>query len=686
MSASGTQGAISPESLFRTIRQGLTFKQHKNVTDFTRSHILPDKTLDVTRIENDFREYQRIQQLINHAKERLEGFQQVIRLFTACRNNWQAAECYRWVNAEARVCALDLNKEDVQEQLDGLEQECTGLKDKLQHHEMLTDELTSQRDTANLALQGSGNQQRLAELNLRLIERAKEIEWYKSAFKKLRENLIRIEAANLSVIETGICDDLKPGINRLSSVADFDGEDLSNQWPRSQENLAKSLQAAFKLEPAVSELKNHVNILDRKVEGINGEIEELTKIARELSTGKASLKHETLRFIEILKSHNLTARPICDLAEITDSKWQWAIEGFLGVWNREALIVLDAHGSPASNSDLDRSLALYRREKKRDARLRSVKLLNPNKIRKPSRPSGAHTAAALIQSNNPVVENYLCWLLGGVDLVETEQELRSRERAITPDGMIAANGAISGGQRLDFVLFGEQVRKDQAQRLHDQLKEKMQHANDCKQQLAGQKEVHAVLDQALSRLTEGGQTALDSDYYGSLAQAHERHSSLEDQISRLSQNQELAQLKANFAKADDEKNKNDQAINDFRIQLNTANNKIETLNPKIPAFDAKIQEASAQRTAIETAPLIDQAKATAIFEKLVEECREKYQDIQSIAHSKAKSKDSQADKNKENATKTLVALCTTHDIEEKNELLEMPPLQCLMNANSVRRS
>ncbi|WP_422132802.1 SbcC/MukB-like Walker B domain-containing protein [Endozoicomonas sp. ALD040] len=677
MSATGSEGAISPESLFRTIRQGLTFKQHKNVTEFTRSHILPDKTLDVTRIENDFREYQRIQQLIKHAKERLEGFQQVIKFLNTYRNSRQAAECYRWVNTEARVSALDLDKEAIQEKLETLNQKYNDLKDKLHLYNGLTEELTKKRDTANLALQGSDNQQRLNELEQELKNCKTEISNYKEVFEGLRKSLIRIESVNLSVIDTVVCDNLKPSINTLSSITDFDGEDLSSQWPRSQNNLADSLQAAFKLKPVLSDLRSHVNLLERQVEGINDEIQELTDVARELSSGKASLKRETLSLIDTLKQHGLTVKPICDLAEITDSNWQWAIEGFLGVWNREALIVLDDDGKPASNDDLDRSLALYRHEKKLNARLRSVKILNPNKIRAPSRSPQPGSAAALVQSDNPVVANYLCRLLGGVDLVQTEEELRSRERAITPDGMIAANGAISGGQRIDFVLFGEQARKDQAQMLHQQLKDKMQSRQKLQQKFESQEGEYRALEKALSDLTEQGQKALDMDYYGLLAQAEDHHPTLECQIAELSQSQEFAQLQENFNKADNDKKKNDQAIRECSEQSGKIKQKIDTLGSAIPDLENKIQEASAQRRQTESSLLFDQAKASGILEKLQGDHSENYTDIQSIANSKARTKDSQASKSKEEGNKALIELCHTHDIEGKAELISMDPLDCL---------
>ena len=57
LSAPGASNFIAPEMMFRALKNGLTFKEQKDISEFTRQYILPENNIDVLRIENDYKEY-----------------------------------------------------------------------------------------------------------------------------------------------------------------------------------------------------------------------------------------------------------------------------------------------------------------------------------------------------------------------------------------------------------------------------------------------------------------------------------------------------------------------------------------------------------------------------------------------------------------------------------------------------
>ena len=425
MSAAGLSYSISPDQLFSTLSKGLRFKQQKDVTEFIRNYILPERNIDVVRIENDYRQYQDILQSIANASDKLERLKRIISLL----ENWQSQSTkaigYKWAGAEAKVCRADLALED-------MEEEESNLKDSLDETQALINSLKNEvaklEEARDLALSQKNSSSIAAEVASRQGELKVFEEKSKNSIdiiNQCRATLASIEAIHApQSVGSDVVSQIKGAVSKIQGITRFEKEDALYRWPESVEQFEQTCCAVARLEEPLAALDNSRSGYKDQILEFEKEIARILDTHKKLSNGKASLTDSTLAVIALFEKAGITAKPVCDMAEINDETWQEGIERYLGVWNREALLVVDLDNKPVRTEVLDKALSLYRQVKHEHPRLRSVKILNPEKISTPSGTPAPDTAAALIQSDNTLVLYYLQSLLFGVQLVNTEAELR----------------------------------------------------------------------------------------------------------------------------------------------------------------------------------------------------------------------------------------------------------------------
>ena len=689
MSAIGAHAAISPDVLFRTISQGLRFQPQKNVTEFIRNHILPSKNIDVVRIENDYRQYKDILNDIQNAKDRLARFKSIIKSFEAYKAHSIKSVAYEWASREAQVCKADLRLEALEEQheqtiaeQDTEERQSADLEAKLHKLSLDRDQALSDKNDSDLTGKITLYQERLERTN-------KDIAPLNTLINDCRRDLSAIEATSLSQgFDSVSRAALQAAIADIQACTDFANEDVFNTWPRSEAALKQTFTAVEKLAEPLEKLAATVADLDSKNSEYHAKIQHLTEVHKTLKSGKASLKPQTQAVIQLLKAHDILASPVCDMAEITDSDWQWGVERFLGVWNREALLIVNTDGEPVDSPTLERALAIYRREKNANPQLRAVKLLNPDKIRTPKNSPQKGTAAALIDADNLVVRHYLQGLLYEVELVHTEAELRQCRRGITQDGMTAANGTISGGNSIEFILFGQAARQSQAESLHKDLVDTLTEQSQLKDILGPLKETSNELIRHKSELLKQQDNVIVG--FSTLAKLKEDAQRYQELIQELKADDSFAALERRFSAANDAYKDCQTAMHLGQQRLGELRIKREEIERNIPPLKEEITKAGAARSAIEAHAFFDQHASATVFEQLSEKHNEEFDAIQNEAFSKAKTQEHKSAEAKETANRELSELVHRHDLEDKSELIALPALEALSRcqeyADAIERS
>lgn len=240
------------------------------------------------------------------------------------------------------------------------------------------------------------------------------------------------------------------------------------------------------------------------------------------------------------------ARVLCDYVEITDPKWQMAIEGYLG-GNRFSILVDAEHEAEAIR--IVRGLKGKQRNKARviqgsKARQDAERLTVPDQ-----------SILTVMKFTNRIAESYLRASYGNVLRVDSAETLRKTPRGITADGM-ASGGYSMWRCDLDDadLVFGQAARQRALAALRKQqngLLEQRAQANDAYQavyQLQQQLEKIAPVRLAtlaqemlkgryrLNAITEELQS-LDLSEHEELEaasrQANEEHTRLEDEQKEL---------------------------------------------------------------------------------------------------------------------------------------------------------
>lgn len=145
------------------------------------------------------------------------------------------------------------------------------------------------------------------------------------------------------------------------------------------------------------------------------------------------------------------ARVLCDYVDVLDSKWQGAIEGYIGA-ARFGIIVDDAYEADA--------ISLLRKLNNQGARARIIqgKKAKQDIAKAPTTPANAITD--LMKFSHATAEAYLVSSYGNVVCVDSASELKSTRRGLTAEGLGSGNYAMFRCDMSDSdLVFGQGARE-----------------------------------------------------------------------------------------------------------------------------------------------------------------------------------------------------------------------------------
>ncbi|WP_435626575.1 SbcC/MukB-like Walker B domain-containing protein [Candidatus Ferrigenium straubiae] len=210
-------------------------------------------------------------------------------------------------------------------------------------------------------------------------------------------------------------------------------------------------QAAAGKYPSLLELKEVLGILASSKETIldahkkNSESHQEAESKLKAAIEKVKAADQGMRILDedvaiamaLFSENGIESRTVASLVKVKDIRWQPAIESFLGK-NRSAIVV-----KPGLENDAVRLL------RKLNIPLYDVTVVQPAHLKNDmGREVDLQSVAALLNSEDPVALTYLRRILGRMRQVQTEDELRDHDRALTVDGMLSANG---GTRRIKLI-------------------------------------------------------------------------------------------------------------------------------------------------------------------------------------------------------------------------------------------
>lgn len=456
----GPQGRPTVLTKFRK-----AFKQSINmsglegsVSDFVKQSILDPQPLNLDQVRQSVESYQNKQEAVTKIKNQIDALTEIDGLFQKGRNAGQRRAAYAWCAAEFRYNSIVEQIEERSNELENLWEKYQSLKVVRAQAENAHTQAQDQLNGIQVALSKDDSYGQQERLKVRRTVLEESITRTRSQLLRVKSSLGR--ASEVVKYRDHLSSDITDQLDNLVRMSA--GEEAG--WPTEPLMIDRAVKVVTDTLPIVREAvetaRDDTAVQSRQVrEALAGDEEDLEK----LKGGKYVLNANTTALIEALEAAGIEATPVCELVEVTDKRWQPAIEAYLR-GNTQALIVPPDQARQA--------VEIYRGLKKKDAFGATV--VNTERVQGWKDSITSDTAAALIEGTNPEAVSYIRRLLKGIRLIHETGAFIKEERALTRDGMFIRQGGIQRLRLPEVEILGKQAREVQIKRLIGRIEEHVQ--------------------------------------------------------------------------------------------------------------------------------------------------------------------------------------------------------------------
>lgn len=404
------------ENFFDLISKSIAFKPMKDVKSFVSQFILPEKNVDIDALRDNIHSLKEMQSFVAKIKEQIKNLKEIQELY------------HEILRIDNQITIIDILAElaDIQNKKEMLVQKNKDLQ-------------TSELQLSYYQKESTSIQEKLDNLNERYISLRSSLESNKTAslISKIEselKNKYKDKNRFSEQLET-----LKKQINRIKNVQKYmiqlfkmDSFDL-NTFTETYNSIEDKNNLIIEIENIFLNKKQEIN---EKIYELKNKTEELTKVLIELNKEIDRLKNNEITYpknttqlqSEIQKE--FTARGIvsevrifADLLEISDNKWQNAVEGYLNT-QRFHIIVEPKY--------YDIAAEVYDRNKNR---IHTAAVVNTSKLEM-NFTIDENNLASVVKSDNRYAMAYAYFLLEKVIMCDNVSELKYHNTAITQGCML----------------------------------------------------------------------------------------------------------------------------------------------------------------------------------------------------------------------------------------------------------
>ncbi len=600
LSYDGTQH-LDARRFLRNFKNAITFSPIRNVSDFVRRYVLEDLPIRVQELQRSLQSYRDISAKTKEVKARVQELKFTNDLYRKAERAEALAAQYAWVAWEVEFNALGAELDPLVESLAELQARINKLQEAIRDGEAKRAAMTERLAEVKAQLKASDVAQRKARIAAERQAAQAELGRVAATLERFRRELAAVW--RLLDQAAALPGDFPPLLEAVARHLPQEDNLLKGLWPEDPEGLRECVaNLATRLNGAVEALDGEHEALVRQEADLERELAELKDRIGRLETGQADLSGHTLALRELLSDRGIAATPLCDLVDVADEGWRDAVESYLG-GQREALVV-----APEQVRD---AVLLYRREGRRQG-LYGCRIVNTTQTEIWQERYQAGSLAELIVTDDPHARAYAHRLLGNVLRVETEAELLRHERAVTVDGMLAANGAVQRMQPVDPML-GREARERRLVRLKARFGEQASAYAECQSR---KRRVHTLLNSELRPLDRFiAQSPAFPGLAGERGEQQQRLADLEREATSLDTT-EYAQLQHQVGAAEAACQEQEVRLRADSERYASAKEEAGRLEVRIEQLSIRRDQCNEARRAAEAAPGLDMQEATALLERL----------------------------------------------------------------------
>ena len=464
----------------RAFKQSIKLSGLQNsVSDFVKQSILDASPIDLNTMRSSIETLENKKDAVARAIKQIQALEEIERHFTRATNAAKKSVGFNW-------CAAEFTFDDNTNHIDELSTEMVALfglyRQAKTNYGLVKLEIQSLKEelrevTAIIDMDDARTLEK--QLNL-------ELDHSKSALNRFQESINSIKdsilfGAEVLLYKDQVTPKLYNHIEKLLKTIDQAGEFWLDEFKEIDSLVTEISSLIPNAESTLSEDRDSL-VFD--IRTIREELQSTGEKLNRLNTGRYDLRPDTIAMIEVLNEHNIKAIPICELVEVSDLKWQPAIEAYLRT-NTEALVV--------DVSDAKDAIEIYRGLKRH--RHIQVIVIDTEKVDRWSVDAPKGSPGSLIEGDNPIALKYIRKLLGGIELHEDTNSIRSANRAMAPDGSFQRSAGFTKLRLPEYSILGKGAIESQKQFLSQSL-------DRLTGDLAGKSLAQKALEKSLGSLSD----------------------------------------------------------------------------------------------------------------------------------------------------------------------------------------
>ena len=400
---------------YELLPKAIAFRPIKDIGEFVFQFLLPEKAVVIDTIRENIRTYNELQDKIIKDEEKKADLEKITRKGDEYLKDFRESELAQGC---ATVCELDEAENGCRRQTEKrvlaeqrLEQEQTRVKEYQNELDQIKELIYSlTHNEKYLALQ---------KINTDLSHTEEKKETLHARVQNLNEAIVK---------EDKIAEII--GVNnnflRLSKAQEY--EAFQKAFQKYSEN--------YRME--YDQRTGEKSQIELKIEEIKQEKARLETERDKLNKGLPSYKPEVEILIKLIQQglfdqdgKPIKVLPLCELIEMREGEEQWrnAVEGYLNTRRFDLFV---------SEHYYDEALRIYEKFKI-EYKIHGVGLVNSAKIQERKVVSGS--LAEKIATESEEAQKYVMYLMGDVMCVDSEDDLKRHERAITRTVMVYQNKA-----------------------------------------------------------------------------------------------------------------------------------------------------------------------------------------------------------------------------------------------------
>jgi len=449
--------SIDVREYLKVFNKSVLLRNIESVDSFVRDYVVEPQTIDRRRARQQIDMFKQLNQLLQQVEEQINSLGII-------QGAYEKVAHYRIREASIRALAAEYEYKNSLDSTKILEGSILKAFINRRNYRNSAQNLAANTNEAKKAWEKASQDLLCAKGASDVAVFDQQLNSYKKTFGASLLRIWKVMSSVASVVNTIATTGHAPEQKQHAEEID---KELASYSDLLSQNKIDGVEVA--IQKAVDFLNNTVPALSSahqlSLEALASATERLRTL-RGLSANAARdgarISHDVATVIEFLRDNGIETEPVCNLVQVTDTRWQPAIEALLKS-NRESLVVI--------SGEVRDAVRLIRSMSSRDSPY-SAKVIQPQHLREQHwDEKDKKLAGNLLVADNTIALTYLRALMGPMRCVETEEELELHPRALTIDGMLSANFTTS---RLRLVpveqlLLGKRMSQADKESLHNEF-------------------------------------------------------------------------------------------------------------------------------------------------------------------------------------------------------------------------